>query len=189
MSVSEDPGVIDGVTRTLQIIIFALVMGLVFFLGIVVFLRLQVKPGALPAAAAAPALPVITVVAFTVAATLVPLSLLLPRLVSDSACKKLAAGAWAPPQKRAGDPASTGDVASLAQIYVSQKIVGAALNEGPAFLALIAYMIEGNLAALALAVALIVGVALRFPQRAAVEQWIDDRLVRLQMDRQSAGLG
>jgi hypothetical protein len=180
MSLSDDSAVIDQTTRVLQIIVFALVTGLVTFLGVVLFLHAQPKPARNPGAV----LPVITVVAFTIAVVLAPLSLIIPRLVSDAARKQIAAGKWAPGNAPAGVTATT-DAGRLAVVYQTQKIIGAAMTEGPAFLALIAYMLESTSAALGLALFLIVGVALRFPQRAQVQQWIDDQLGRLDMDRQT----
>lgn len=208
MSYAEaEAGLIDQITRTLQIIIFAMVTGLAVFLGIVIFLGPGVAgrkapapapapapvpaaaPGAPAAAPAAPEvkpmLPVLTVAAFTFAVVLVPLSLLVPRLVSESARRQIAATKGQPGKAPPGVPAPTSDAGRLLATYQIQKIIGAALNEGPAFFALIAYMMEGTAVALGLALALIVGVALRFPQRAQVTQWVDAQLERLTLDRQS----
>jgi hypothetical protein len=191
MSGSQESVPIDQVTRVLQIIISALVTGMVVFLAIVLFLRVgstaKVLVGGQPPAAvpAAPAqelaLPIITLVALVFAAIDVPLSIFVPKLIADTACKALAAA-----KGPEGPPSTAEDVAALVSAYQTKTIAGAALNEGAGFLALIAYMLEGQLIALAVAVALIVGVALRFPRRAAVEQWVDDRLARVQLDRQSA---
>jgi hypothetical protein len=196
MSVSEDPGLIDRTTRTLQIIIIALAASSSIFLLIVVSLGLQPHPNPNPqpapgAAAPAPAppavtLPVITVVAVTFTAICLPLSYVVPRLISESSCKRIAAGTWEPGGQPPGTPPPAGDVGKLVAVYQSQKIVGAALNNGVAFLAVVAYMVEGSPIALGLSVALILGVLLRFPTRPAVEQWVDDKLARVQLERQSA---
>jgi hypothetical protein len=127
---------------------------------------------------------VLTVAAFTIAVVLVPLSLVVPRLTVDAARKQIAAGKWSTGKQPPGMPPPTTDAERLAFVYQTQKIMGAAMNEGCAFFALIAYMIEGNVIALGLALLLIAGVALRFPRRDQVAAWIDDQLGRLDMDRQ-----
>jgi hypothetical protein len=145
-------------TRVLQIVVAAMAVGPLVFIGIVPF----IPPGL--GGPRAGNLPVLSVAAIVAAATAVPLSLVLPRLVTDARRKQIAA-----------TPAE-GDAARLMASYQVGTIVGAALNEGAAFLAVMAYMLERQPYALALALVLIAGVALRFPRRAAVEQWVEDQL-------------
>jgi hypothetical protein len=191
----DDSNLIAGITRTLQIIVAVLVLGLVGFLAIVLYLRVQPAPkpragAAAPVATPSPSqtLPVLTVAAFTFTVVLLPLSLLVPRLVVDASRKKMVEGTWTPGRQSGATPGPTpaSDIGKLAQVYVTQKILGAAMNEGPAFFALVAYMLEGSPIALGLSVLLIVGVGSRFPQRAQVEQWIDNQVDRLELDRQAA---
>jgi hypothetical protein len=185
MSVSEDPGVVVTTTRRLQIIVGALLLGLVSFLVVI----LAVVPAPKPPAPLAPGegggptepLPVLTVTAYTFAVILVPLSLVVPKLLSDAQRSKIAAGNRSPDA-----PGPADDVSRLALVYQARKIVGAAMTEGAAFLALVAYMIERNSVALGLSLALIVCVALRFPTRAAVASWIDGQLELIRQERQSA---
>jgi hypothetical protein len=70
-------------------------------------------------------------------------------------------------------------------VYQTSLIIGAALNEGPAFFALIAYMVEGLPAILGVAAFLILGVAARFPTRARLEQWIDAQKELLIQEQQA----
>jgi hypothetical protein len=186
---------IAGTTRTLQIIVTALVLGLLSFLVTILFVRVPEPPkppaGAGGTAVAAPsaiaALPVLTVAAFTFSVVLLPLSLLVPRLVVDASRKQITRGAWTPGRQSGATPGPTPatNVGKLAQVYVTQTIIGAAMNEGPAFFALIAYMLERSPIALGLFVVLLIGVALRFPRRAQVELWIDNQVDRLELDRQA----
>jgi len=78
------------------------------------------------------------------------------------------------------------DVGKLALIYQNQLIVGAALNEGVTFFALIAYMIEGQPVILGLVVLLILGLAARFPTLGRVMGWIESQQDLLLQDRQAA---
>lgn len=194
MSREDDESMLGPQVRTMQVIIGALVMGLVFFLGIVLFLRAQQKvvppgPAPNPAQARAQAQPVISyaAVAFTMMA--LPMSLLIPSVVVKGGRKQIAQGTWTPPVRGIGTvpPGPLGDTLRLASVYQSALIIGAALNEGPAFFALIAYMIEGLPAILGLAVLLILGVAARFPTLTRVEQWIDAQKELVIEERQEGG--
>src|SRR5262249_22238156 len=122
--------------------------------------------------------PVFSVLAIVVAATVIPLSLVVPKLVSDAARKQIAAGTWKPGRGPAAPPPDDGepsDAAKLAMVYLQKTIIGAAMNEGAAFLAVVAYLLEATPYALALALVLVGGLALRFPRREAVERWVDDQ--------------
>ena len=55
-------------------------------------------------------------------------------------------------------------------------IVGAAMVEGAAFLAVFAYLLDRTTLSLALAVVLIAGVTAHFPTRSRVEHWIEGQL-------------
>jgi hypothetical protein len=63
-------------------------------------------------------------------------------------------------------------------------ILGAALNEGPAFLALIAHMVEGNPIALGLGGVLALGVAVRIPTLFRIAQWIEGQIQQVLQERQ-----
>ena len=193
MSVHEDSGVIDQITRMLQIIIGTLLTGLVMFLVIVVVVNIRPKPPAVPSpvpgadAAATPSepLPVMTVMAYTFAVILLPLSLVVPKIFSDAARTKIATGKWNPGRQTGDAPPPADDLGKLAMVYQARKIMGAAMNEGAAFLALIAYMLERNNVALGLALALMVCLATRFPLRAAVANWLEGQLDLVRRQRQS----
>jgi hypothetical protein len=188
MSVTEDSGVVVATTRRLQIIVGAMLLGLVTFLVVI----LAVVPAPKPPAPPAPGegggptqpLPVLTVTAYTFAVILLPLSLVVPKLLSDAQRSRIAVGNRSP----AGPPdapATDDDISRLALVYQARKIVGVAMNEGAAFLALVAYMIERNSVALGLSLALIACVALRFPTRTAVANWINGQLELIRQERQA----
>ncbi len=178
---------IDHVVRSLRIIVGTLVFSLILFISICAVIGPSTpKPVPAPTVEAGTAqvpadakLPLLTVLSFLFAATLLPLSVVLPGIVADSWRKKLAAGkalAGAPP----------GDVPGLVMIFQTKTIVAAALSEGPAVFAAIAYLMEGNPIALALAAVLTVFVGLRFPARARVDHWLEGQLSRLLLERQGA---
>ncbi len=187
MSISGDEDVIAAVTRTSQIIVGTLVGGLVSFLVILLFLKARPAGPLGPQAAAGASVPIITYAAIAFAAASLPASILIPRFVADNQRRSIAKGTWTPPQQRSGNMVRTvpaGDAGKLASVYLTTLIAGAAMNEGPGFFALVAYLLEGQPLALILALGLIAGVALRFPTRTRVDQWIEPQLEQLNRDRQ-----
>ena len=181
MPFAESADLIDHVVKSLRIIVGMLVFSLILFISICAAIRpTESKPAPTVEAAAVqvPAdakLPLLTVLSFLFAATILPLSVVLPGIVGDSLRKKLAAG-----------KSAAGDVPGLISIFQTKTIMAAALSEGPAFFAAVAYLIEGNPIDLALAALLTVCVGLRFPTRARVDHWLEGQLSRLQIERQDA---
>ena len=70
----------------------------------------------------------------------------------------------------------------LCGVYLNQLIIGAAINEGAAFFAGVAYLLERNPIALAVALVLIAGVIARFPTANRVERWIEQQQEKLRED-------
>ena len=188
MSTFDESSALSGVLQTLRIIVGTLVAGPVFFLVVVLFLRSQAPANPPPAAGLTPApqvagLPLLTVMAGVFALTLLPLSVVLPRMVAASAVRQVAKQSWSPPPSyslRLPHASEWSDRLKLAFVYQTQLILGAAMNEGAAFFAVIAYFLEGSPIALGLALVLIAGVAARFPTRERFDGWFDAQLGRVQ---------
>jgi hypothetical protein len=140
--------------RVMQLIITALVMGVLFFMGIAIFQRASGNP---PVSADQTLL----TIALAVAAVMVFARCVVPGWMTSSARRQLLR------QK-----AEIQD-GRLLNIYQTQMIAGAALLEGPIFLLLIVYLIQGQLLSLAAGVLLTVGLALQFPTLAGVERWLE----------------
>jgi hypothetical protein len=184
MSVPDRETLIAQYTRVLQIIVAAQVAGLLFFLGIILFLNLQ-KPGKAPGQV--PSTSILLPLAFVFAAAALVLAVVIPRALTANARRQIAEGTWRPnPQRNAPTPdvKEMSDEAKLAMVYMNQKIVAVALNEGAAFFALILYLIEGNALALGLGLVLIATQIVRFPTREKMEQWIDQQAGLIQQERQ-----
>lgn len=162
---------IAGVTRVLQIVVASLVAGVTVFLMI----ALALGPVAKPPPAIVAGLPLITAVALLFALISSPMSIVVPRLITESRLGQIAQG---PP---------TSDQDQLVATYQTRTIVGAAMNEGPAFFAAVAFMLEGNPIALGLVLLLLIGIAARFPTVPKVEAWVEDQLLKLAEKRQGAG--
>lgn len=166
---SFDPGI--PTTRTLQIIIAALVGGLLVFLLISLLIQSGAKPAPnAPPPDANPALPILTILPLGYTAIAVALSFVIPRQFVKVRLNALAKN------KPADRRAPRDGVPALQQVYANQLIISAALIEGAGLFCLVGYLIEGNPIVLGAALILIGLVALKFPRQPVVEQWIDDRL-------------
>ncbi len=196
MSVSRNSATsIEQYTRITQIIIGALIAGVTIFLLIVVYLVhfagfpahaiLPAAPGQVAGpnapGAAGPArgaaagqnpsrsIPILTYLSVGVALTLLPLSFILPNVIARQSLRTADArgsgGSSNPSPSVAG-------AANPAFAFQKSAIVGAALIEGPAFLAALAYLIEQNPIAIGVFLALLVALILQFPTRERVERWI-----------------
>jgi len=96
---------------------------------------------------------------------------------------KTASAREEPPAGKPLDPAST--TGKLVQLFQSQLIIGAALLEGAAFFAGIAYMLERSPLALATAIVLLIALAARFPTSGRVHAWFDRQRELIEEDRLS----
>jgi hypothetical protein len=192
MSTADEQASIARMTITLQVVAAVMVTGLVGFLAMVAFVRAQQKamPPVRPAGAS---LSVLTPVAVGFGVVGMAASVVIPGLVATSQRRRIARGTWQPPRPAGRDDSGPtdlppmSDTAKLANVYQGQWIIGASLNEGPAFFALIAYMIEGHPLALGVALLLGVGLALRVPTRPRVESWIEQQRQLVAQERQFGG--
>jgi hypothetical protein len=181
MSTIGDQGYIEQVTRNGQIMVGALVAGVLLFLTI-----------AVPVGPLAPhEIPFLTYAAVAFTALEVPLSFVVPSVIAKQNRRAIAAGTWTPPAQ-SGRPAQgqnaealKTDAGKLATVYQMQLILGAALTEGAAFFAGVAYLLEKNPIALGLALLLVGGLVARFPTTIRVERWIAEQQERLTLERQA----
>jgi hypothetical protein len=198
MSTAAEQDAIDKVARTSQIVLGALIAGVVVFL--VVACLVDLRPNApVPAGADGgagadrnPTDSLITYTALGLAALVLPLSFVVPGLMAQHNRRAIAAEKWSPPgqggppERQISPAALQTDAGKLAMVYQVQLIAGAALNEGVAFFAAIAYLIEKDPIALGLAVLLLAGLVARFPTSRRVALWIDCQQEKLIQERQTA---
>jgi hypothetical protein len=196
MSMTSDQDAIRPVTRQGQIIVGALIAGVLIFLVIATVVDLVPKPGAGPAARVgadagaqtAQSVPILTYIALVFGAACLPTSLIVPSLVAKQQRLAMADGKSLPGQSLASTPAQRPEAVRTAPIglpgvYLNQLIVGAAMNEGAAFFAGVAYLVEKNPIALAVASVLIAGLIARFPTASRVERWIEQQQEKLREDQ------
>ncbi len=150
---------VAGQTRVLQIIVGALLMGVVFFAGFVVVTgALQQPPGGR----------VLSYVAVGMGALMAVLHVVIPGVIERAALANQGVGAN--PQSMVG-------------VYVIRTIVAVALLEGAAFVSVVALMIEHHPWVLGVTGVMLVLMALQIPSRTRVEHWLESRL----MERDAAG--
>jgi hypothetical protein len=214
MSTPSDQDVIDRVTRQCQIIVGALITGVVFFLGIATVIDMPsnaaARPGAGEKSAEGPGQPadarlnarpasdgtdfrvLLTWIAVAFAVMSLPMSFVVPGLIAQQNRRAIAAGTWPPASQRAatdrliGPKESQTSTGQLAMVYQTQLIIASALNEGPAFFAGIVYLIGKDMIALGVGVLLIAVLASKFPTRDGVARWIDEQQEKLILDKQAA---
>lgn len=193
----DDPNVVnkllDERLRTIQIIVAALLAGVLVFTVFVLFSKPTIQrtapaaPADRPAAVTAPT-PALSLVAIVVFAAALMIWLIVPSRLADREVAKIASGTWTPPAQSQTMPASlTTDTGKLLVVFTTRTIIAAALLEGPAFLGSAAYMIERRaftLAIVACAVALIV---ITFPTRGRVLQWLERQQAFIDETRQFGG--
>jgi len=201
MSDMTDLDALQPIIRTCQTIVGAMIMGVATFLAIALFVtQVAVNPapappggGAVGAAVAAPgdsSLQVITYLAVASGLIVLVLSFVVPKINIARTRRQIAlAGPIATTEGVPSEPKQlypAGYTGKLAQLYQTQLIIGAAMLEGAAFFATIAYMVERNPIALATAIVLLGALIARFPTSDRVNAWLDRQLGLLQEERQSA---
>ena len=121
-----------------------------------------------------------------VTAMAIVVRLFLFRRMVQAGRRRIARGQWPAAARRYSDSKldpELADSVKLFSVYSSSTIVSCALLEGAAFLASTAYLIERDPLSLLLAVTLSLGVALHFPTRNRVDQWIEAQRAELTRDR------
>jgi hypothetical protein len=150
---------------TLRIIVLALAMGCVTFLVVAFVLRNSGERDAPPAGP-----PTLTIVAAALAAGAAVARAFVSPLVVASGRRRLASD----------------DAKALAGLYTNRTILAAALLEGAAFAAGVAYLVEGRVAILVVGALLAAAVASHFPTASGMAGWIEDQRRRL---REEGSLG
>jgi hypothetical protein len=153
----------------LQIIAGSLILGVVVFLGVVLYL-VQVRNNARGMGQTGD-LPVVSFVAAALLVIQAPLSFILPNLMTSSALRRILAGTWQPTPGVPLTLYATGG-AKLMAVRQGTLIVGLALLEGVALFGCIGYLLEAQPLALG-----VVGIALilmlgQFPLEGRVRGWL-----------------
>jgi len=166
--------------QVLQIIIGAMVLGASIFLGVTVFLRTTGQMGGMNPGST----PFITYAAMAVGIGAICVRQFVTAAIVRNGEQKTAE-VFTQARRSSGGFVSDGQSSlspkeELMRLYATTKIVGGAMLEGPTLFVLIAYLLEGSPLALGFGILLIVGLAMQFPMRPSVDDWMSVKLQRLQ---------
>ena len=165
----------------MQIIVFALTMGLISFLGIVCFLTWGGMRGDLAS------VPLLTLIGLVLAGVLTVARGIVLQVMVATARRDIRRGM--PDAGRGKSSAELADDAAdqLVGFYQTRMIVGAALLEGAAFFLLTVLLLERSPWSLIAAVVMILGVAAHFPTQRSVAEWVEQQTSRMEEERQVDG--
>jgi hypothetical protein len=166
--------------RVMQIVAGTLLMGVLVFLGIVLYVVLVQNKGG----GKAPDLAVVSIVALVFFAIQAPLAFLVPQFLTRSALRQIASGSWKVPlgAKAADFPS---DASKLLAVEQTSMIIGLALLNGAAYLACIAYLVEAQAWVLAIALGAVSLMLVKFPTAGRVQSLLAEQVDQLdQLRRQ-----
>ena len=171
MSEADSPDSLAARLRVMRIITLSLVLGALSFLGYTLYSRDQGQP------APPPDLPLITYLALGLALIEGLLCQIVPELSLARVRREIIQGG--------GDcepgPGAREDWHAR---YLTRLIMRLAFLEGATLFLIIAYLMEGQPVALAVAGLLLLVMALHFPSRAGVEAWVDRQCELIQQEWQ-----
>jgi hypothetical protein len=164
---SSSAAVTAGPLTTLRIIVFALALGVTTFAGFAVSHNIN-KPHAF-----AGKFDMQSWIFLAMGIVALPLGMMLPRVI-------FASGRTAPPMNMPpGVAPDQARVLGVQQRIQTSAIIGCAIFEGAAFANTFAYMQTREIAHLALAGVLVVGILAHFPTAGSYERRIEDELRRM----------
>lgn len=113
-----------------------------------------------------------------------------PNMIVSQGRRKIAAGSWSLPEgPQMANTASfierTGDAGRLFVVYQTKTIVAAAILQSVGFFGIVVYMITSSMVGLVVAIVMTLGLAMHFPNRYGVIQWIENQLQLIEQERQS----
>ena len=165
-----------GPVRVMQIIVFALTMGLFFFLAIVCL----AAPGGMGGVFGA--LPMLTSVGLGLAVTMIVVRWIVLQVATANARRGILRGASDANRGKSSTEQPDRTVGQLVAFYQTRMIIGAAMLEGVAFFLLVAYMVEHSPWSLVAAIVMILGVAAHFPTQGRVAEWVERQTYLLQQE-------
>jgi hypothetical protein len=190
--ISGDQEAIRPIAIQGQIIVGALLAGLLCFLVITTVIDVGPKPAGAPGAAAVePPMPIITYLAVASGAMLLPVSFVVPVLVSKKQRQAMLSGQASDGPRPATAPCvrswgANTPIGGFPAAFLIQLIMGCAISEGAAFFALVAYLLEKNPLSLTMALVLIAAIIMRFPTSGRVGRWIEQQEEKLRGEQLDA---
>jgi hypothetical protein len=162
---------VQSLVRPMQIIVFALFMGLMSFLVVMVVMRPQLQP----AGQAAPQ-PFISYLAIIAAVVAPVVAWIVPRTIAGSMRQEMVEGKST---AHVGMPHVAEEMKplhSLIATYQTTLIVSCAILEGAGFFNVVAYLLEHQQMNAIAAVVLAVLILIQFPTSGRLVSWVEDEL-------------
>ncbi|MBN1910272.1 MAG: hypothetical protein JW818_11075 [Pirellulales bacterium] len=154
--------------RTMQIIVFALVMGCVCLAAVALVFR--ATNGDEP-----PEMPLISYVALAFAGTALIARTIVLTVMGNQGRTVVA--------QEAADLTTEQVVFRFAGLYQTQLMIGSALLEGASFFLLVSYLVEGWIVSPIVAGVLVVGIALHLPTTSRVSTWIKNQVEIIEQEQ------
>lgn len=146
--------------RAMQVVVLALVSGMLVFGGVMVFLSARVTPN--------PGLWLLVYLCIGAVGFVVVLRRVVLRVMLKTERGKIARLYPA-----AGAGTAQAENAALAQLFIRSTIAGTALLEGSVMFNAITFLLTRHPLTLVLAVVVLAGMAMQFPTRARFEEWLE----------------
>lgn len=170
------PENVYGVTRTLQIIVAALVNGVVIF-GVIVLI-IGGEPDENKS-------PLLTYIAVGYAICSLAGAAVIPRFIGTQRLRSVAHGEERPSAAdTVSPPAEIEDLGSLLGVYQTRTIIRCAILEGAAFLCLVSYLIEHQLITVLAAAVLLAAILISFPTLNGTQRWLANQQKEAKFARQ-----
>src|ERR1043165_9741616 len=170
----------EAALRVMRIVVSALMIGILSFLGIVIFLVQQREPNPNQQI-------IISYIAIGFFAIILVSWWVVPDLMMNNSIERIAAGTWTAGTDRDDQGVSSRnfptDASKLLVVYQVKTIVASGLLEGAAFFGCIAYLQEGQVYTLGVPGVVLALMALTFPTRDRVNQWVEMQERRIQEKR------
>jgi len=176
--------------RNLQVILFALVGGLVVLMVVIMSVLMQVKPGGFIGVQGPKLgeLPLITTVLCGIAVMNLVISLGLPAFITRTSVGQLAktvkpvevvVASWDTENIAWQEKMPEETMTKLLGIFQAEKIIAGALCEAGGMLAAVAYLLEANWVAVVLLFLCIAAMLMRLPTLDGVNRWLLTQVTRL----------
>jgi hypothetical protein len=170
MPISHSGNQQKATKTTIQIIVFSLIAGVLFF-GVIAVVNSQDK---VPEAN-----PFMTYLAVGGCAMMLFMSAVVSKVVASAAIKQAVGNL-----SFAEDVPVEEQKQTLLNIYQIKTIIEQAMLEGPVFFALVSYMAEKNSMSLVAAIMLLTVMILKFPFSSRIDNWIEYEFEMIPMNRE-----
>lgn len=180
--------------QNIQVIMFALVGGLLMVCFLIIYMVFTVKPGGFIAGNGPQwgNLPLMTTMFVGISVITLILSFVVPAFISRLQIKlggtpsepfRGELASWETADQAWLERVPAGTLDKLLNVYQSHKILTVALAEAGGILSAIAYLLEGYWVAIAMVAVVIVSMILRIPTKSTMNAWLFEQVERMKREQ------